>query len=183
MDAAADQRRDRAGVPSAVFFCAWQASESLQDPEPAWISAGIVGTAAVISGSILVARYYLRHDESVQDTRGLDGKSRIDADTFDVVEQPRLRLVLSLPVSSSPTLPESPEERLDRIWNRAETIVSEWNTADQGRGRLSSARRLCGPLALVPPAALPGPVKIRDEAAGAWRTFRGLGLVSSKKTK
>jgi hypothetical protein len=68
-----------------VFFCAWQASESLHDPEPAWISAGIVGTAAVISSSILVARYYLRHDESAYDTRGLNGKSRIDADAFDVV--------------------------------------------------------------------------------------------------
>jgi hypothetical protein len=74
-----------AGVPAAVFVCAWQASESLHDPEPAWISAGIVGTAAVISGSMLVARYYLRHDESAHDTRGLDGKSRIDADAFDVV--------------------------------------------------------------------------------------------------
>ena len=28
-----------AGVPAVVFFCAWQASESLQDPEPAWICA------------------------------------------------------------------------------------------------------------------------------------------------
>jgi hypothetical protein len=74
-----------AGVPAAIFFCAWQASESLKDPEPAWISAGIVGTAAVISGSILLARYYLRHDDSAHDTRDLDGKSRIDADAFDVV--------------------------------------------------------------------------------------------------
>jgi hypothetical protein len=73
------------GVPAVVFFCAWQASESLKDPEPAWISAGFVGVAAVISGSVLAARYYLRHDESARDTRDLDGKSRIDADTFDVV--------------------------------------------------------------------------------------------------
>jgi hypothetical protein len=74
-----------AGVPAAVFFCAWQASESLQDPEPAWISAGFVGMTAVISGSVLAARYYLRHDESAHDARGLDGKTRIDADAFDVV--------------------------------------------------------------------------------------------------
>ena len=74
-----------AGVPAVVFFCAWQASESLQEPEPAWISAGIVGMAAVISGSVLAARYYLRRDESAQVACGLDGKSRIDADAFDVV--------------------------------------------------------------------------------------------------
>src|SRR5262249_23690460 len=42
-----------AGVPSAVFFCAWQASSSLHNPEPAWAFAGIVGLAAVISGSVL----------------------------------------------------------------------------------------------------------------------------------
>jgi hypothetical protein len=74
-----------AGVPAAVFFCAWQASQSLPDPEPPWIGAGIVGMAAVISGSVLAARSYPRRDESMQAAGGLDNKSRIDADAFDVV--------------------------------------------------------------------------------------------------
>ncbi len=74
-----------AGVPAVVFFCAWQASESLQDPKPAWICAAVVGTAAVVSGSVLAARHFLRRDESTQGGYGFDAKSRIDADTFDVV--------------------------------------------------------------------------------------------------
>jgi hypothetical protein len=74
-----------AGVPAVVFFCAWQASESLQDPEPAWISAGIVGMSAVIGGSVLAARYYLRRDESGRAGSGLGTKPLIDADAFDVV--------------------------------------------------------------------------------------------------
>jgi hypothetical protein len=73
-----------AGVPAVVFFCAWQASESLQEPEPAWIGAGIVGVVAVVSGSVLAARYYLGRDESAHVGYGLDGKSQIDADAFDV---------------------------------------------------------------------------------------------------
>jgi hypothetical protein len=75
-----------AGVPMAVFFCAWQASASLHDPEPAWVGAGIVGLAAVVSGSVLAGRYYLGHDRPSPRV-GLDEKSPIDADAYDVVSR------------------------------------------------------------------------------------------------
>src|SRR4051794_14558826 len=39
------------GVPAAVFFCAWQASATMQDPEAPWVAAGIVGLGAVLCGS------------------------------------------------------------------------------------------------------------------------------------
>jgi predicted permease len=73
------------GVPAVVFCCAWQASESLQDPKPAWICAAVVGTAAVISGSFLAARYFLGRDDPMQVGYGVNGKSRVDADAFDLV--------------------------------------------------------------------------------------------------
>jgi hypothetical protein len=75
-----------AGVPIAVFFCAWQASGTLHDPEPPWIGAGIVGVAAVVSGSLLAGRYYLGRDRSHQSVAA-DAKYRADEDAYDVVSR------------------------------------------------------------------------------------------------
>ena len=46
-----------AGVPASVFFFAWMASESLGFHEEIWVSAGIVGLAGVVSGSLLANRH------------------------------------------------------------------------------------------------------------------------------
>jgi hypothetical protein len=75
-----------AGVPMAVFFCTWQASASLHDPEPAWVGAGIVGLAAVVSGSLLAGRYFLGRDRSARPL-GLDAKYRTEDDAYDVVSR------------------------------------------------------------------------------------------------
>ncbi len=74
-----------AGVPAAVFFCAWQASESMSDAEDVWIAACFVGLAAVISGSLLAGRHFFRRDESAPVADSLTGKSRLDADAYDTV--------------------------------------------------------------------------------------------------
>jgi hypothetical protein len=74
------------GVPAAVFFCAGQASASLADPEPAWVAAGLVGVAAVLSGSILAGRHCLRREELTR-APGYDVKPLIDADEYDVVSR------------------------------------------------------------------------------------------------
>src|SRR5689334_18501409 len=49
-----------AGVPAAVFFCAWQTSMSVSEPKDTWISAALVAMTAVISGSVLAAKHFLR---------------------------------------------------------------------------------------------------------------------------
>jgi hypothetical protein len=72
------------GVPAVVFFCAWQASETLDDPLPAWIAATVVGLAAVISGSVLSARHYLRGSGPAE-IGGNNGKLHVDEDAYDVV--------------------------------------------------------------------------------------------------
>jgi hypothetical protein len=76
-----------AGVPAVVFFCAWQGSESLSDPRTPWVAASLVGLAAVVSGSTLAARHYLRHDEARQAAHGFNGKPLIDEDAYDFVSR------------------------------------------------------------------------------------------------
>jgi hypothetical protein len=71
------------GVPAAVFHCAWQASQSLSEPEPAWIAAGIVGVTAVVCGSGLTALHFFRGHQAAG--AGGQAKSHFDADAYDVV--------------------------------------------------------------------------------------------------
>src|SRR5262245_49333221 len=47
-----------AGVPAAVFFCAFLASGELHDPEVAWVGASLVSLASVVCGTILAARHF-----------------------------------------------------------------------------------------------------------------------------
>jgi hypothetical protein len=74
-----------AGVPTAVFFCAWQASLSMRDSKDVWIAAGIVGLGAVISGSFLAARHFSRADRSTGQVHGGPSKFPFDSDAYDVV--------------------------------------------------------------------------------------------------
>jgi hypothetical protein len=74
-----------AGVPASVFFCAWQASESLQEAKVAWIGASIVGLGAVICGTKLVGQHFSRRGLSADRADGFHAKDPIDADAFDVV--------------------------------------------------------------------------------------------------
>jgi hypothetical protein len=70
-----------AGIPAGAFLSALAAGESLNDPEPAWIAAGIVSVAAVVSGSLLAHRHLPRRDEG----RMVVAKPEFDADAFDHV--------------------------------------------------------------------------------------------------
>ena len=74
-----------AGVPAAVFFCAWQASLSQSDPTVSWVAASIVGLAAVVCGTGLSAWHFSRRDQSAHLADGLPAKSQFDADAYDVV--------------------------------------------------------------------------------------------------
>jgi hypothetical protein len=74
-----------AGVPVAVFFCAWQASLSMDDPKDVWIGAAIVGLGAVISGSILAARHFSGRDGLPQVVDPHQVKPQVDDDAYDVV--------------------------------------------------------------------------------------------------
>jgi hypothetical protein len=74
-----------AGVPAAVFFCAWQASESLSDPKVAWLAAGIVGLASVVCGTGLTAWHFFHGDRPADVGVGYQAKSQFDADAYDVV--------------------------------------------------------------------------------------------------
>ncbi len=75
-----------AGVPASVFFVAWMASESLGFHEEIWVSAGIVGLAAVVSGSLLANRH-LAAREGIRDNAPWGSKPDVDADAFDVVSR------------------------------------------------------------------------------------------------
>jgi hypothetical protein len=72
------------GVPASVFFCAWQASNALEDPKVAWIAAGIVGLGAVVCGSALAGLHYLRQAPSAGRPDDPYAKAPFDADAFDV---------------------------------------------------------------------------------------------------
>lgn len=74
-----------AGVPVAVFFCAWQASQSMDEPKVVWIGAAIVGLGAVISGSMLAARHLSHRDGLSQAGYAYQVKPRVDDDAYDVV--------------------------------------------------------------------------------------------------
>lgn len=74
-----------AGVPAAVFFCAWQAGESQDDPRAAWIAAAVVGLAAVVCGSGLTAWHFCRRRDSSGAFGGHRAKAPFDADAYDVV--------------------------------------------------------------------------------------------------
>jgi hypothetical protein len=77
-----------AGVPVAVFFCAWQASVALGEPEhAAWIGASIVGLASVVCGSVLTGVHFFRRDRASERVDGLSAKPRFDADAYDVVSR------------------------------------------------------------------------------------------------
>jgi hypothetical protein len=76
-----------AGVPVLVFFCAWQASESMNDAEGIWAGASIVGLAAVISGSVLAGRHYRRRDSASHIAGDFNGKPMIHEDAYDVVSR------------------------------------------------------------------------------------------------
>jgi hypothetical protein len=70
-----------AGVPIGVFFCVFIAAGSLEDQTPAWVAAGIVGLAGVVSGSLLAHRHLLKGEVR----EDLNAKPSFDADAFDVV--------------------------------------------------------------------------------------------------
>jgi hypothetical protein len=74
-----------AGVPAAVFFCAWQASESQGDPRVIWVAAGIVSLAAVVCGTGLTAWHFFRQDRPADYGDRFHAKSQFDADAYDVV--------------------------------------------------------------------------------------------------
>lgn len=73
-----------AGVPASVFFVAFLASESLGFHEEIWLSAGIVGLAGVVSGSMLANRH-LAAREWMRDNAPWGSKPDVEADAFDVV--------------------------------------------------------------------------------------------------
>ncbi len=73
-----------AGVPASVFFVAFLASESLGFHEEIWLSAGIVGLAGVVSGSMLANRH-LAAREWIRDNAPWGSKPDVEADAFDVV--------------------------------------------------------------------------------------------------
>jgi hypothetical protein len=74
------------GVPAVVFSCALQASDHRgAAAEGAWVAAGLVALAAVVSASVLAARHYLSGHESGHAGRGFESKESIDADAYDVV--------------------------------------------------------------------------------------------------
>jgi len=73
-----------AGVPASVFFVAFLASESLGFHEEIWLSAGIVGLAGVVSGSLLANRH-LAAREWLGDNAPWGSKPDVEADAFDVV--------------------------------------------------------------------------------------------------
>ena len=74
-----------AGVPAAVFFCAWQAGRTQGDPTVTWVAASIVGFAAVVCGSGLSAWHFFRPDQSADLADGFHAKPQFDADAYDVV--------------------------------------------------------------------------------------------------
>jgi hypothetical protein len=74
-----------AGVPVAVFFCALQASQTLDEPRVAWIASSIVGLAAVICGSTLSAWHFFRSEQADILADGFHAKSQLDADAYVVV--------------------------------------------------------------------------------------------------
>src|SRR5262249_46304060 len=76
-----------AGVPVAVFFCAWQASQSMDEPKVVWIGAAIVGLGAVISGSMLAARHLSHRDGLSQAGSAFQVKPRVDDGAYDVVSR------------------------------------------------------------------------------------------------
>jgi hypothetical protein len=74
-----------AGVPSAVFFCAWQASESQHDAKVIWIAASLVALTAVVCGTGLTAWHFFRPDWTTDHGDRSHAKSQFDADAYDVV--------------------------------------------------------------------------------------------------
>jgi hypothetical protein len=70
-----------AGVPIGVFGCAWLASENLGYHEAIWVGAAMVGTAAVICGTILLHSLNVKGATSTL----ADSKPPIEEDAFDVV--------------------------------------------------------------------------------------------------
>ena len=74
-----------AGVPASVFFVAFLASESLGFHEEIWLSAGIVGLAGVVSGSLLANRHIAARE--MKDDAPWGSKPDVEADAFDVVSR------------------------------------------------------------------------------------------------
>jgi hypothetical protein len=75
-----------AGVPAAVFFCAWQATQGHpRDPFFVWGAACVVGTTAVIRGSSMAARHFLRRDDPSPFETDPRAKASFDPDAYDVV--------------------------------------------------------------------------------------------------
>src|SRR5437763_194934 len=70
-----------AGVPVGVFFFAWMASDPRAVQPTLWSSAGIVGLAGVVSGSLLANRHLAQSAEG----RRHAVKPEVDADLYDVV--------------------------------------------------------------------------------------------------
>jgi hypothetical protein len=70
-----------AGVPIGTFVSAWMASETLGFFEPIWASAGVVGLAGVISGTVLAGRYFASRDRFAR----VADKPYVDAEAYDVV--------------------------------------------------------------------------------------------------
>jgi hypothetical protein len=74
------------GVPIGVFFCAWQVSSSGMEQTPAvWVSAGLVGLAGVVCGSLLANRHFARTEAAQRAVDRYLDKPDVDADAFDVV--------------------------------------------------------------------------------------------------
>jgi hypothetical protein len=69
-------------VPLGAFASASQSTTGTGDPEPIWIAATLVGVAAVISGSVLVATSIKKgttHSETAT------AKPFVEEDAYDVV--------------------------------------------------------------------------------------------------
>ncbi len=74
-----------AGVPIAVFGCAWLASSAVGFREEVWMSSAMVGVASVICGSMLAGKHFTQRAETERIAAGSFAKPSVDADAFDVV--------------------------------------------------------------------------------------------------
>ena len=71
-----------AGVPVGVFFCAWMATLAVGFREGIWREAAVVGSSAVVCGSILAAKL-LAHRAPVDDGAVRDAKPVPGVDAYD----------------------------------------------------------------------------------------------------
>jgi len=69
-------------VPVAAFVPAWLTSQFAGYHEATWIATAMVGTAAVISGSVLVAS---SHKQDATPSESLTTKPYVEEDAYDVV--------------------------------------------------------------------------------------------------